>query len=232
MEASQNETMETKHALDSVQADFARQNSELASILSELSEVSGKTTRLQLNVENAKMTQADEIENSLASLRERIDALEKEADRARKLDKKLAVSAKTIKQLKETVTAQQDEISRLQRTLEEKEKTIARQGSVIAEQKDSISVRNQTISSQQKAIEKTLEQQTEMLYRAGLEFEKLADDGAAALDVNGHRDRNKVREYKKTIYAKSIIFYQEASSQNHPLADGRIDIVMEKMKAL
>lgn len=234
LEASQNETLQTKQALDSVQSSFARQNEELADILSELSSISGQTTRLQLKVENgsAQLSQTEEIENSLTSVKERIAALEKEAARARKLDQKLAVSAKTIKQLKETVTAQQNEIARLQGLVADREKTIAHQGHVISGQKDTISSQSQTITQQQATLEQTLKEQVEMLYHAGLEFEKLADDGATALDVNGRRDKGKVKEYKKTIYGKALFFYQEAAAQHHESAPERINAVKEKMKAL
>lgn len=234
LEASQIETLQTKQALDSVQTNFARQNEELADILSELSSISGQTTRLQLNVENgsAQLTQTEEIKNSIASVKERIAELEKEAARARKLDQKLAISAKTIKQLKETVTAQQNEIARLQGLVADREKTIAHQGHVISGQKDTISSQSQTISEQQAALEQTLKEQVEMLYHAGLEFEKLADDGATALDVNGRRDKGKVKEYKKAIYGKALFFYQEAAAQHHASANERIEAVKEKIRTL
>lgn len=234
LEASQEETMETKQELSDLKENYARQNEELTSILSELSELSSQTTALHLNVENAEapLSQAEQLDNSLDALRERISKLEKEADRARKLDKKLAISAKTIVQLKETVTNQENEITRLRQSLQDKEKTIKEQGNVIANQVDTIHGQSQKILSQQEDLQKLFDSQVQMLFQAGQEFEKLADEGDTALDVGGRKDKNRVKEYKKSIYAKAIHFYLEAAGQGHNAANERVEAVRNKMMAL
>ena len=234
LESSQAETKEVRAALESVQESYARQNRELSSILSRLAELSCQTTSLQIGTEggSAQLTQAEKIEGGLNALEGRIDKLEKEAARARKLDKDLAVSAQTIKNLRKTIESQQQEIRTLRQTVADREATIRTQESVIAVQKDTISQQYETIVRQKEELKKTVAGQTEMIFQAGYAFEQLGDDGDRALNVSGRKDKNMVKEYKKAIYSKAEQFYQQAARENHAGAAGRSEVVKYKIASL
>ena len=234
LESSQAETREARAALESVQENYARQNRELNSILAELTEISGQTISLQVSQGDGyqKLTQAERIDNNLTALKSRINDLERVAEDARKKDKNMAISAKTIKTLRATIAAQEREIETLRKTVSDRDETIRAQGNVIAVQKDTISRQYQTILVQQEKLRQTVASQTEMLYQAGRSFEQLADDGETALNVSGRRDKEMVREYKRAIYTKAEQFYEQASSEHHAEAAGRCEVVKYKLASL
>jgi len=234
LETSQNETKNAKQALQSVQDNYARQNRELSSILAELSELSCQTTALQINPENGsrQLTQAEKIDGNLEAIRNRIDRLEKEAERARKLDKDMALSVQTIKKLRTTVANQQKEIDNLRSMVSDRDATISRQSSVIAVQKDTISEQLQTILRQKAELKRSLDRQTEMVYQAGCEFERLGDEGDQALNVSGRKDKEMVRTYKKAIYEKASQFFQQAANMDHAGAKGRCEVISYKISSL
>ena len=234
LEFSQMETKEVRAALQSVQENYARQNRELSSILAELTEISGQTISLQVSQGDGyqKLTQAERIDNNLTALKSRINNLEREAERARKLDKDMAISAKTIQTLRATIAAKELEIATLRQSVAERDETIRTQGNVIAVQKDSITQQYRTILRQQKKLRQTVANQTQMLFEAGRSFEQLADDGETALNVSGRKDKEMVREYKRAIYTKAEQFYEQASREHHAEAANRYEIVKCKLASL
>lgn len=234
LETAQSETRDAKQALQSVQDNYARQNRELSSILAELTELSCQTTVLQLNPENGgrQLTQAEKIDGNLDAIRDRIDRLEKEAERARKLDKDMALSAQTIKKLRTTVANQQKEIDNLRTAISDRDATISRQSTVIAVQKDTISEQLQTILRQKAELKRSLDQQTEMVYQAGCDFERLGDEGDQTLNVTGRKDKEMVRAYKKAIYEKASQFYHTAADMEHSAAKGRCEVISYKIASL
>lgn len=234
LETAQNETKEAMQVLQSVQDNYARQNRELSSILAELSDLSCQTTALQLNPENGsgQLTQAEKIDGSLDAIRIRIDCLEKEAERARKLDKDMALSVQTIRKLRATVANQQKEIDNLKVVITDKDATISRQSTVIAVQKDTISEQLQTILRQKAELRHSLDEQTEMVFQAGCDFERLGDEGEQTLNVTGKKDKEMVRAYKKAIYEKARQFYNTAANMNHAGAKGRSEVISYKISSL
>lgn len=234
LETAQNETRDAKQALQSVQDNYARQNRELSSILAELTELSCQTTALQLNPEDEgrQLTQAEKIDGSLNAIKSRIDRLEQEANRARKLDKDMALSSQTIRRLRTTVANQQEEINRLRAAIADRDATISRQNTVIAVQKDTISEQLQTILRQKAELNDALVRQTEMVYQAGCEFERLGDEGEQTLAVSGRKDKEMVRAYKKAIYEKASQFYHTAANMDHSAAKGRCEVISYKIASL
>lgn len=234
LEVSQNETKEAKQVLQSVQDNYARQNRELSSILAELTELSCQTTALQLTPENEgrQLTQAEKINGNLNAIKSRIDRLEQEANRARKLDKDMALSSQTIRRLRATVANQQEEIDRLRAAIADRDATISRQNTVIAVQKDTISEQLQTILRQKAELNDALVRQTEMVYQAGCEFERLGDEGEQTLAVSGRKDKEMVRSYKKAIYEKAAQFFRQAAGMNHAGAQGRCEVINYKIQSL
>lgn len=234
LEVSQNEALEAKNALQSVQENYARQNRELSAILAELSELSCQTSALQLDPESGsrQLTQAESIDGNLDAIRTRIDRLEREAERARKLDKDMALSVQTIKRLRTTVANQQKEIDNLRSVISDRDATISRQKTVIAVQKDTISEQLQTILRQKAELQRSLDRQTEMVYQAGCEFERLGDEGDQTLNVSGRKDKEMVRTYKKAIYEKACQFFQQAANMDHAGAKGRYEVISYKISSL
>lgn len=234
LEISQNEMKVATQAMTSIQDNYVRQNRELSSILAALSELSCQTSSLQLNLEDGggQLTQARRIDNNLEAIRERIDRLEKEAERARILDKDMALSVQTIKKLRATVSNQQKEMDNLRTAISDRDMTINKQSSVIAVQKDTISYQLQTILRQKTELNSSLAKQTEMIYQAGCEFERLGDEGEQTLNVSGRKDKEMVRTYKKTIYNKAAQLFQQAAILEYPGAQGKYEVISYKISTL
>lgn len=234
LEDSKQETKQTKQSLQSVQENYAKQNRELTAILEEISELSCQTTSLQINPENGsrQLTQAEQISEGLDRVKNRIDRLEKEAERARQLDKDMALSVKTIKKLRTTVANQQKEIDKLVAVVSDKDATIGRQNTVISVQKDTISDQMRTIRRQKDELKRSLDRQTEMVYQAGLEFERLGNEADKMLAVSGKKDKEMVRSYKKAIYEKAAECYIQAANMNHAGAKGRSEVISYRIASL
>lgn len=234
LEDSKKETKEAKQNLQSVQENYAKQNRELTAILEEISELTCQTISLQIDSENGnrQLTQAEQVSEGLDRVKYRIDRLEKEAERARQLDKDMAISVKTIKKLRATVANQQKEIDRLVAVISDKDATIGTQNAVISVQKDTISGQMQTILRQKDELKRSLDRQTEMIYQAGLEFERLGNEADQMLTVSGRKDKEMVRSYKKAIYEKASEFYNQAANMNHAGAKGRIEVIDYKIASI
>lgn len=222
LEQSQSENTELKNTLQNLQSNFAKQNEDLASILCDLSQISSKTSQFYLNVENKTVDQdtIDLIHNSIDALKSRIDKLEKEANRARKLDKSLAVATRTIKELRETVTVQELKIAELAEELKSKESTIKTQASTITSQSEKINAQTETIAAQ-------AAEQIEMIYQAGRDLEDIADNGN--FKVTGKKDKNAVKEYRGAIYEKAAAYYESAAAQGHQSAKAALDHLKSKI---
>ena len=224
LESSMEETQQAREALRSVQESYTKQNKDL----------SYQTTTLQLKTENGvpQVTQVEQINKQLAAVKKRIDNLEKEAARVRRMDKEMALSVQTIKELRATVSVQQEEINRLRRLVTEKDNTIESQTRVIHGQRDTISIQMKTISRQKNDLKKAFDAQTELIYTAGCDFEKLGDDCDEVLNVTGRRDRAKVTEYRKIVYGKALEMFRQAAKQDFPGAQTRVEVVTYKMSQL
>ena len=236
LDASEQENQELRESLKEVQENYIKQNKELNDILTELSEINYQTVSLQLDVEHgsASRSQADKISDNIQSLKARIDQLEQDAQRARKVDKDLAIAVSTIKTLRTTISNQEKEIELLKQTVTDQNNTIKKQNDTIETQKDSIRIQNdnlrkqnELINSQHDQLKETVKRQTQLLFEAGLELENIADEGD--FSIKGKRNRTSISEYRKMIYDKAIMFYQAASNQGHPDAVNKIAGVKAKM---
>jgi len=232
LEQSQSENAELKNSLQNLQNNFAKQNEDLASILSDLSSLSQRTSQLHLNVENPT-AEADTIElinDDIDAIKRRIDKLEAEANRARKLNKSLAVATRTIKELRETVSAQEIRIAELSAAVKAKDETIKKQNTTISSQNETISSQTETIAFQEAELRKTLARQVEMIYQAGMALEDIADNGD--FKITGRKDKNALKEYRKAIYGKAATYYETAISQGCRDAQEALDNLMTKITAL
>lgn len=120
---------------------------------------------------------------------------------------------------------QQKEIDRLIAVVSDKDATIGRQNTLISVQKDTISDQLKTIQRQKEELRRSLDRQTEMVYQAGLEFERLGNEADQMLAVSGKKDKEMVRSYKKAIYEKAAECYTQAAKSLRSKGTHRGDIV-------
>lgn len=225
LEQSESEKAELKMSLEELQSSYEKQNEDLSKILNELSVISRKTAHIQLNVEGVpqEVDQVELISSDIEAVKKRIDDLEKEANRARKLDKKLAIATETINELKETISIQESRIAELN-------EKISSQDATILAQKNTISAKDSEIASQADELRKTIALQVEMIYQAGVAFEDIADNGD--FKVTGRKNKTSVNEYRKSIYVRAIEYYKTALSEGHNLAQERLEGAQAKILAL
>ena len=208
-----------------VQEDYLKSNEELTAILTELAEVSSKTTSLKADVEKgrARLTQAEQISSRITTLKERIAQLEKEV----KLDNASNKTLKeTVKKMTELVEAQEQELAELKNEIRHRDKTIS-------QQKDTIESRNKTIASQQTKIEEQNEQlrqtvarQAMIIFQAAVDLEEIGDQSP---EVKFKKNKEKVVQLQQTIYAKALDYYRQAEAQGYTPATARISALKSKM---
>lgn len=225
LEQSEQANAELKSSLKDLQDSYAKQNEDLCSILNDLSVISKRTTQIQLGAENPaeQINQVELIHSDIDAIKLRIDQLEKEAARARKLDKKLAVATKTIKELRATIAIQEDRIAELNASIAKKDATIKNQ-------QDAIISKDGKIASQQEELQSTLAKQLEMIYTAGQKLEEIADNGD--FKISGRKNKNTVTDYRKSIYETAAAYYEMAVSQGKASAQANLDSIKAKMANL
>lgn len=214
-EASEHFNRKLTASLDSVQRAYARQNQDLAGILSELASVSNRTSRLRIG-ESMPISQIEEAREDLETIRVKISRLEKDAAAVRKLNSSLAVATRTIQDLKETVSWQESEINKLRTELVEKNQTIQKQSSIITAQNDTISSQVRSILKQKEALDNTVSKQKEMIYSAGVKLGEIADNGDFV--ISGRKNKEKLFGYRLSIYREALKYYQMAADEGHPAA--------------
>ena len=218
LEASEKENAQLRSSLSEAQRSFTKQNEELNRILMDISTISNETSAIYLNVETgaSNRTVIESAQRNLNSIKDRINRLEQEANRARKLDKNLALAVSTIRQLRETVANHEKEIARLKEEVFRKEQTIK--------------IQEDTIVSQKRALQAAIKDLSEQLYMAGFELEELADEGV--LNVSGRRDKQTVKNYREKIYLRALTSFRKAAAQGHEGARDRITVVENKITTL
>lgn len=232
LEKSQSENAELKSTLETLQSNFAKQNEDLSSILSDLASISQRTAQIHLNVENAYVEEDTIvlIHENIDAIKIRIDKLEQEASKARKLDKSLAVATTTIKQLRQTVSIQEEKIAQLSDIIKTKDATIQIQGTTISSQSEKIQSQSATIATRESQLRETLDRQVEMLYQAGVALEDIADNGD--FKISGRRDKLAVKQYRKSIYESAASYYEMALTQGNADAQESLDALKAKIAAL
>lgn len=224
-EASESENRELKSSLEAIQRNYAKQNKELNAILSEISSISCQTSKLQLNLESpiVNQTQTEMIHDNIENLKRRIDNLEKEAARSRKIDKNYALASSTIKELRETIINKEREIQFLETKISEHEV-------IINNQKDTIEQQYSEILHQKEELKKTVELQTKSLFQAGLKFAEIADEGD--FKIHGRRNKQSVAGYRKSIYNEAIKYLEESKAQGHKSAADSIFAIKKRMESI
>ena len=203
-----------------LKARFDKQNETLVSILTELASISNRAARLSLSPESPA-SELELAEHDLNSIRNRIDALEKEAAKTRRLSGELAIAQKTITQLRDLVGSLDKEIARLKGELAVSKETIAAQGKTINGQQDSIQRQMRDITKQRNENSRLRSDYAQLFYDAGKKISTIADEGN--FKITGRRNRESVANYRRSMYEDALQFYLEAASKSLP---GAVDSVI------
>ena len=186
------------------------QASILNKTLVELSEISGHTEILKNDIEigRAKITQAQSIRDNLLVVKEKLESYQAAI-------KGNAELKKTIATLQMIIAEKEMEITRIYKTIEQQNQIIQHQKVEIDYQKSHISDQNELIKAKNKELTQALQDQTELIYQAAIEFERFANEN---IDVSRKKNQEKVMQYKKQILRKAAEYYSIAAQMGHRLA--------------
>ena len=213
-----------KAGTEALRAEHAAQAVAIDNILQELSQLSGRTVLLRSEIESGtvQLTQVEQIEENISSIKDKMAELDKLARQSTELQK-------LVKSLKTVIAEKETEIEDLKEQIRIKDATIDEQHKTITEQHGTIESQNATISSQQENLRALLEEQAQMLFQAGVDFENLGDE---APDVRGRRDKKEINAFRENMYDKALLYYREADEAGYPQAAYRISQVEAKKAAL
>lgn len=207
-----------------LQDSYDEQVAAMDGILSELSEISGKTYSLRVGLENgsAGLSQAEQIEESISDIKGKLAELDK-VTQANTANKRLVAS------LRKVVAEKESEIASLKEDILRKDRTIAEQKATITSQTGRIQEQDETISIQQGKLRQAVLDQARLLYQAGADFEELGD---STPDVRRRRDKQKVQDFTLEMYEKALLYYTKARESGYVEAELRIIGVQQKIEAV
>lgn len=218
------EYAELKTAGEAQRQQFADQSVAMDGILQELTQVSGRTVLLRSELEQgtARLTQVEQIEDSIDEIKRKLDQLDK-------VSRENAQFRKVVSSLRQVIQEKEQEIEELKAAIQERDLQIDAQRQTITEQHGTIQSQNETISAQQENLRQAVQEQAKLLYQAGQDFEQLGDQSPT---VARRKDRAKVRDLTLEMYEKAVLYYSKAQQSGYPEASFRITEVQEKMAAL
>lgn len=211
-------------ATNETQQAYIKQSEEVNGILTDLSKISGKTATIRFDVENGtgRLTQVEQIEDNIDTIRKRLEDLER-------LSADNAALKKVISGLKKVVEEKDKEISTLKKQILDRDKKIKEQDQTITQQSGTINDQYQTILKQKKNLEQAVLKQAQLLYNAGLAFEQLGDESP---EIKRKKDREKVENLTREMYEKAYEYYTESYNAGYTSAKARITEVQRKMNRL
>ena len=206
---------------EATRAEYAAQAAAVDAILQELSQISGKTVNLRTDIElgTAQLTQVEQIQDNIDSIKDKLDRLEKEG----------AQYKKTILSLRKVITEKEEEIEQLKAEIEARDATISEQHQTIASQQEAIQSQHETIATQRENLRAAVQEQAQMLFQAGVDFEELGD---SAPQMSWRKNKEKMKDLTRDMYEKAITYYRMAQETGYPEAAYRISQVEEKMAKL
>ncbi|MBR1570512.1 MAG: hypothetical protein IJ651_07260 [Bacteroidales bacterium] len=215
------EYRELQEGAEATRAEYAAQAAAVDNILQELSQISGKTVSLRTDVEQgtARLTQVEQIQDSIDNIKDKLNQLEKENAQYRK----------TVLSLRKVITEKEAEIEQLKAEIEARDRTIDEQHRTINEQGEAIRSQSETISVQRENLQAAVQEQAQMLFQAGVDFENMGD---SAPEVRRRKDKEKVKDLAREMYEKAILYYRMAQETGYPEASYRITQVEEKISQL
>lgn len=201
--------------------EYAEQAAAIDNILQELSQISGSTVSLRTDVEQgtARLTQVEQIQGNIDDIKKKLDRLEKENTQYKK----------TILSLRKVITEKEAEIEQLKAEIEARDLTISEQHKTISSQQEAIQTQHETIATQRENLRAAVQEQAQMLFQAGVDFEDLGDN---APQMRWRRDKEKVKDLTREMYEKAILYYRMAQETGYPEAAYRITQVEEKISQL
>ena len=204
--------------------EYAAQAAAIDNILQELAQITGRTVTLRSDMEHgtARLTQVQQIEDSIGDIKTRLAQLEELEGQHKQLQKLVGSLRKVIKE-------KEAEIEDLKEVIRRKDATINEQHSIINEQSGTIESQNATISIQQENLRAALQEQAQMLFQAGIDFEKLGDE---APEVSRRKDKKSMKAFTQDMYNNAILYYSQAQEAGYPEAAYRISAVQEKIIGL
>lgn len=210
-----------KQRNDQNKKNILSQTATINEALSELSEISGKTTALRLNVEsgNAKLTQAEKLHANISNLKERLEILEKSLANSAEL-KKTVVALKTV------IAEKEKEINELRNVISEQTKTIEKQGGIINSQSSTINQQIKLIEKKNRELQSSLKSQIDLIYQSGCEFEEIAN---MDLEVSFKKNKKKVADFKRMLQMKALEYYKAASDNGHYQAKVKYKALYNKL---
>ena len=237
LENSQAENDSLRGSLKALENSFAKQNAELSHILSEIADISNRTSLIRVANDEMPLDDVALVNEDLEAIRSRIAKLEKESEKARKINRSYAVAQRTITELRETVRNLEIEISSLKaqlaksnETISSQDRTIRQQDNRISKQSDTISLQLEKITRQKDELERIVNLQTELLYSAGIQMSKIADEGD--FKISGRKNKHSVNQYRISIYSESFRFYSEAAHRGHLASIDSMTVVRAKIQRL
>ncbi len=215
------EYSELSSSAEATRAEYAAQAAAVDNILQELSQISGKTVSLRTDVEQgtARLTQVEQIQDNINDIKDKLDRMEKEGAQYRK----------TILSLRKVITEKEAEIEQLKAEIEARDLTISEQHKTISAQKEAIQSQNETIATQQENLRAAVQEQAQMLFQAGVDFEDLGDN---APQMSWRKNKEKMKDLTRDMYEKAVVYYRMAQETGYPEAAYRIAQVQEKLSAL
>lgn len=218
VDALRQEISELRESRDALQRQYIKQNEDLSAILNEITAVSGKAADLRLDLEkgSAQLTQAETISNSIKQIKARLNALEKTNAQ---LVKEGGEYARVIGELNKMIEVQQIQIEEYKAEIIAKDRTIR-------DQKDTITVQQSTIRRHELDLQRRVEEQAEMLCRAGITLEEIADN---APQVSWRKNKEKVSQMAQEMYRTALSYYEQSLESGYEPARERISSVLEKI---
>ena len=215
---------ELKVSAEATRDSYIESATAVDNILQELSQISGSTAVLRTDVEQgtAELNQVEMIENSIAEIKGKLSQLER-------LTQDNAQYKKLVSSLKSVIAEKEKEIEDLKAEIQDRDRTINEQNEMISAQHGTIAQQNETISAQQANLQKAVQEQARMLFKAGEDFEELGDESPT---VSRRKDKAKVKSLTIEMYEKAILYYSKAQETGYPGAADRISAVREKMAAI
>lgn len=230
-DALRNDYKELQASSAATRDQYVEQALAMDGIFQELAQVSGSTVVLRSDVEHgtARITQAEQIEKSIDDIKSKLNQLEVMTRDNASLRKMVASLKQVVAEKEQEIDALKAEIQAKDRTIREQNKTITEQSGTISEQSGTISSQKATIEGQQERLRLAVQEQAQMLFQAGVDFEELGDQSPT---VSRRRDKAKVKSLTREMYEKSILYYSKAQETGYPEAGYRINAVQQKMASL
>ena len=215
--------------LDMTQNDYMKQAEALDKIFTEMSSVSRSTIELRGNIEQgrARLTQVEKIEKNIADIKSQLDRLNELEQSNERFKKVVSSLSNTIKEKEVEIYALRNEIETKTKRIEEQESKINEQTNTINSQEQQISEQLSVISSQRETLRKQVREQAALLFEAGAEFEKVADNSP---DVSFKKNKSKVENWQHEMYQNALTYYTKAQQYGYPSTQEAIQRVQNKMK--